>query len=168
VSCSDPRSTLKSSINTALIFYTADKERRKGKKEKTLRKKLDNERKKVEKNEFGTNVINASDAGEKRSRRDIEVADENTENESEPPAQSANNTAAYNRENKVPVEHLVAAPKKKKRASPPQQGHVLSARDIQDRFPDIDVSNSDNGSNDENDEVGMIRSDDVVLYVKYF
>jgi hypothetical protein len=129
---------------------------------------LDNERKKEEKNEFGTDIINASDAGEKRSRRDIEVADENTENESEPTAQSANNTAAYNRENKIPFEHLVAAPKKKKRASPSQHGHVLSARDIQDRFPDIDVSNSDDGSNDENDEVDLIISDDVVLYVKYF
>ena len=99
-------------------------------------------------------IIDASDAGEKRYRNDFEGVNEDMETESETPTLRTNSSAAYNRENKVPIEQSAAAPRKKKRATPPRKG--MLCRDIQDHFPDIDVGNSDNDSDDEFDEVSSM------------
>ena len=118
------------STYTALNDVTDEAARKKKSKESALRKKVEKERKRDVKNEFGVEIIKASDTGEKRSSRHFEGADEDSENECEPFAQITSSSAAYNRENKVTVEHPVTAHRKKRRASPPQKGHVLSAQDI--------------------------------------
>lgn len=82
--------------------------------ENALSKKIEKERKREAKNEFGMDIINASDAGEKRSSRELEGADDDIENDSGPPTQSTNTSVAYKKENKVPVEHPAAATRKKK------------------------------------------------------
>ena len=144
------------SIYTALNLDTAEAARKKRAKESALRKKVEKERKRDVKNEFGVEILKVSDTGEKRSSRHIEGADEDAENDYDPPPQTSSSSAAYNRENKVPVEHTAMAHPKKKRASPPKKGHVLSAQDIQDHFPDIDVGSSDEELHEENEEVSVI------------
>ena len=64
----------------------------------------------------------ASDTGEKRSSRHFEGADEDSENEYQPPAQMTSSSAAYNRENKVTVEHPATAHRKKNEQAPLKKG----------------------------------------------
>lgn len=72
------------------------------------------------KSEFGMKILKASETGEKRSRKHFEGADEDVENEAEPPTQTTDSSAACNRENKVPDVHPAMAQLKKK-SEPPQK-----------------------------------------------
>lgn len=60
-------------------------------------------------------------------------------------------TAAYRRENKVPVPHPATMSRKRVRASQPKRGHIMSSREVRGKYPDIDLR--DNSDDDGEDDV---------------
>ena len=59
-------------------------------------------------------------------------------------------SAAYKKENKLTVP--VSLSRKKSRASAPVKGHILSAEEINNQYPDIDLCRSDDDDNADADD----------------
>ena len=113
-------------------------------------KKIDKERKAAAKSEFGYDIINASDQGVKRKKTSYESGSDDEDECERNIEVNRESTAAYRRENKVPVPHPATMSRKRVRARPPKRGHILSSREVRGKYPDIDLrDNSDDDSEDD-------------------
>jgi hypothetical protein len=145
-----------------IIFNSAETIAKRRKKERSLLKKLEKERKASEKSEFGLAVIDSSERGSK-SRRDAAVSDD--EDDIDSSEDDIGQSAAYKKENKVAVP--VPLSRKKSRASAPVKGHVLSAEEIREQYPDIDLCKSDDdddaAANDKEVDRNLTQTHSVTL-----
>ena len=103
-------------------------------------KKLDKEKKATAKCQLGYDVINASDEGVKRKRCSNGSGSDNEEECDGDSEINRESSAAYRKENKVPVQHHpVSNYRKRVRASPPKRGHIMSPREVREKYSDIDL-----------------------------
>ena len=114
-------------------------------------KKIDKERKAAAKSEFGYDIINASDQGVKRKKTSNESGSDDEDECERNIEVNRESTAAYRRENKVPVPHPATMSRKRVRASPPKRGHIMSSREVREKYPDIDLR--DNSDDDGEDDI---------------
>ena len=103
------------------------------------------------KSEFGCDVINASDQGVKRKRASNESGSDDEDECDQDIEINRDSSAAYRKENKVPVPHPATLSRKRVRASPPKRGHIMSSREIREKYPDIDLR--DNSDDDGEDDI---------------
>lgn len=103
-------------------------------------KKAEKERMSAEKSEFGLSIIDASERGDKK-RKEASISDNDDGYDSSEDDVIVGQSAAYKKENKVTVP--VPLSRKKSRASAPLKGHVLSAEEICEQYPDINLCQSD-------------------------
>lgn len=114
-------------------------------------KKIDKERKAAAKSEFGYDIINASDQGVKRKKTSNESGSDDEDECERNIEVNRESTAAYRRENKVPVPHPATMSRKRVIASPPKRGHIMSSREVREKYPDIDLR--DNSDDDGEDDI---------------
>ena len=114
-------------------------------------KKLNKERKAAVKSEFGYDVINASDQGVKRKRTSNESGSDDEDECDQDIEINRDSSAAYRKENKVPVPYPATSSRKRVRASPPKRGHIMSSREVKEKYPDIDLC--DNSDDDDDDDI---------------
>jgi hypothetical protein len=124
-------------------------------KEASIIKKSDKERKSKAKYDLGYEIINKSDDGGKSKTYNSKY-DEDSGVDVED-GDDAAQSAAYRKENKIPVE-LPTQSRKRVRASPPKKGHILSSKELEEMYPHM---NSCDNSETGDDDVEVLADDDI-------
>lgn len=124
-------------------------------KEASIIKKSDKERKSKAKYDLGYEIINKSDEGG-RSKTYNNKNDEDSGVDQDD-ADDAVQSAASRKENKIPFE-LPTSSRKRVRASPPKKGHILSPRELEEKYPHM---NSCDNSETGDDDVEVLADDDM-------
>ena len=123
-------------------------------KEASIVKKSDKERKSKAKYDLGYEIINKSDDGGKSKTYNKYDEDSGVDVDD---ADDAAQSAAYRKENKIPVE-LPTQSRKRVRASPPKKGHILSSKELEEMYPHM---NSYDNSETGDDDVEVLADDDI-------
>jgi hypothetical protein len=117
--------------------------------EAKVAKKMEKATRADEKYSLGMKVLGESDVGKKRSR-DI-ISDNGSSDESDDGVSSA----AYRKENKIPVDipteasvsssssTAASASSKRRKASPPKQSHIMSKEEIKAIYPNLCLDDED-------------------------